>query len=239
MKIFALGDLHLGFGVNKPMSIFGGAWENHSQRIESAWHQKVTSNDLVLIPGDISWATHIKEAKVDLEWLDALPGNKVCIKGNHDYWWAKPQKLNQSYPSIAFLQNTAYLVDKLAICGTRGWLSPWAEGFTKEDERIYRRELIRLGLSLEEAMRQKAQEIWVMLHYPPVYPEETLSPLVQLISTYPVTKVIYGHLHDETSWKQAVTGMHEGISYHLASSDYLGFSPLLLKEYNEKMESEE
>lgn len=228
MKLYAIGDLHLGFQTNKPMDIFGHRWINHSQHIEQHWREKITPEDVVLIPGDLSWAMRLEEAKTDLDWLETLPGKKICIKGNHDYWWDRPKKLNERYKSIVFLQNTAYFIGKRAICGTRGWICPNPVSFSQEDARLYERELMRLELSLKAA--KKAEEIWVMLHYPPTNAQEYTSPLIKLLSDYPVTKVIYGHLHDEASWEQSLIGMYDGISYELVSADYLNFDPLYLGE---------
>lgn len=228
MNIYALGDLHLGFEANKPMEIFGDQWHNHSLSIERNWKKKITAEDYILIPGDLSWAMRLEEAKADLNWLEALPGKKICIKGNHDYWWDRPKKLNNSYQTIVFLQNAAYFINDIAICGTRGWISPNPISFTEEDKRLYERELMRLELSLEAA--KKANEIWVMLHYPPTNAQEITSPLIRLLSNYPVTRVIYGHLHDEISWQQSLIGIHDGINYQLVSADYLKFDPLYLGE---------
>lgn len=228
MKIFALGDLHLGFQMDKPMNVFGDKWKDHSQRIEMNWKKEISEEDWVLIPGDLSWAMRLEEAKADLDWLEALPGKKICIRGNHDYWWDRPKKLNDSYKSIVFLQNTAYFIDRIAICGTRGWTCPNPTLFTEEDARLYERELMRLELSLKAA--KEASEIWVMLHYPPTNAQEYTSPLIELLADYPVTKVIYGHLHDELSWQQSLIGTYNGIAYELVSADYLQFNPLYLGE---------
>ena len=228
MKIFAIGDLHLSFSANKPMNIFGAGWENHYKRIEKNWRKNISYEDVVLIPGDISWAMRFQQAQVDLDWLEALPGRKICIKGNHDYWWDRPKKLNEYYKQIVFLQNTAYRIGEVAICGTRGWISPNTSSFTEEDSRIYERELMRLDLSLKAA--KEAKEIWVMLHYPPTTQQEHTSSLIEKLTGYPVTKVIYGHLHDEISWGQSLRGVYDGITYELVSADYLQFDPLYLGE---------
>lgn len=230
MRIFAIGDLHLSTLAQKPMDVFGDKWRGHMPRIEAAWREKISEEDVILIPGDISWAMRFEEAIPDLDWIETLPGTKICIRGNHDYWWDRPKKLNAYYEKIYFLQNKAYSIGKLVICGTRGWTSPNGVCFTKEDEKIYKREIARLQLSLEEAMKYKAKEIWVMLHYPPTYNKEIASPLIELLERYPVTRVIYGHLHDEYSWSEALQGEHKGINYELVAADYLNFTPLLLEE---------
>ena len=225
MKIYAISDLHFAGGTNnKSMDIFGPKWFNHITVIQENWKAVVTEEDYVLIPGDISWAMRLSEAEEDLDCIEDLPGKKICIRGNHDYWWDRPGKLNDKYKRIYFLQNTAYNIGDISICGTRGWISPNEEKWTLEDERLYQRELQRLKLSLEAA--KGAKEIWVMLHYPPTYHKELVSPLIALLKEYPVTKVIYGHLHDEGSWECALKGEFEKISYILVSADYIDFKPI-------------
>lgn len=230
MKLFAIGDLHLGFSVEKTMELFGEKWINHAEKIEKEWLKVVSKNDVVLIPGDISWAMRLDEAHSDLLFLEKLPGQKVCIRGNHDYWWDRPGKLNKAYMNLYFLQNKAYLIDHLAICGTRGWTTPNPNSFTEEDQRLLERELKRLRLSLEDGMRQGAKEIWVLLHYPPTYNQVLESPIITLLKQYPVTRVIYGHLHDELSWEMNLQGDIENINYKLVSADYLEFKPLYLED---------
>ena len=136
MKVFAIGDLHLGFNADKPMDIFGDRWWNHSIQLDVNWRKYISMEDIILIPGDISWAMRLNEAHLDLQWLNQLPGKKICVKGNHDYWWDRPKKLNTCYENIVFLQNDAYLLGDLAICGTRGWNSP-TPVFTDDDVRLY------------------------------------------------------------------------------------------------------
>lgn len=228
MKIFAIGDLHLSHYTEKSMDIFGTHWQEHVQKIKGNWEVNITEEDIILILGDISWAKRLEEAKLDLNWLQSLPGKKVCIRGNHDYWWGRPKKLNEAYPDMVFLQNTSYNIGDISLCGVRGWICPNESSFTEEDKRLFNRELMRLKLSLESAVKSNAKEIWVMLHYPPTFGEEKQSPLTKILKNYPVTRVIYGHLHDEESWKTAINGMYEGIQYQLASADYLQFNPLLL-----------
>jgi len=229
MKVFAIGDIHLAGDGDKPMDIFGQRWLNHVDSLTQNWVQLIHKEDIVLIPGDISWAMKINQAKKDLERIENLPGQKICVRGNHDYWWDRPGKLNAAYQTTYFLQNKAYILEDIAICGTRGWTCPNDISFTVEDDKIFKRELIRLQLSLEDAMQHQAREIIVMLHYPPVYNRHDLSPIISLLKEYPVTQVVYGHLHDDLSWNEAIQGFCEGITYHLVSADYLNFLPLLIK----------
>lgn len=232
MKIFAIADLHLGFSVQKPMAIFGAHWENHWDKIKAYWESHISEEDTILIPGDISWAMRLHEAQDDLKWLEALPGKKVCIRGNHDYWWDRPTKLNNAYHNITFLQSTAYFIEDLAICGTRGWECHPKEEADEEAERMrmVEREVSRLKLSLDAAKKAGASKIWVMLHYPPTAGNIASSPFTELMKQYPVTRVIYGHLHDEASWQMGLQGEHEGINYQLVSADYLAFRPLMIEE---------
>lgn len=226
MNVFALGDLHLDHGLTKPMDVFGTHWANHMSQIEQHWRATVAVEDIVLIPGDISWAMRLKDAQVDLDWLDALPGQKVCIRGNHDYWWNRPTPLNRAYAHTYFLQNTVYALGHIGICGTRGWSLEEKTASLEENKRMIERECIRLKLSLDAAMKQNLKEIWVMLHYPPQDLVGGKSPFIELIKQYPVTKVIYGHLHDTSSWEKALMGVQDGIMYYLTSADFLGFKPL-------------
>lgn len=229
MKIFAIGDVHLSTEAEKPMDIFGEKWINHMDILIENWVKIIAEDDIVLIPGDISWAMKMDKARADLDILEKLPGKKICIRGNHDYWWDRPGKLNAYYEKLYFLQNKAYNLGELAICGSRGWTCPNSVHFSEDDEKILSRELIRMKLSLDEAVKNNAQEIIVMLHYPPTYNADRLSPFTFLFKKYPITHVVYGHLHDEASWHDTIQGVHQGILYQLVSADYLRFSPVLVK----------
>lgn len=228
MSFFAIGDLHMSSCADKPMDIFGMQWTNHLERIMNNWVSVVKETDYVLIPGDISWAMKPEYAWADLDILEQLPGKKICTRGNHDYWWDRPAKFNDHYHKLYLLQNTAYILQNTAICGSRGWLCPTSPGFNKEDEKILKRELIRLQLSLDDAVKKRADEIIVMLHYPPGTQTHPQSPFTELIEKYPATHVVYGHLHDEISWQDTIQGEHHGIHYQLVSADFLQFSPSIL-----------
>ena len=158
MKIYALGDTHLSFNENidKPMDVFGYGWENHTERLEKAWNEVVGEDDYVLIPGDLSWALKLEEALADIEWIHNLNGKKIISKGNHDLWWSRINYLNTLYDDIVFLQNTSYYIREANVvcCATRGWPYPGAVEYSEHDEKIYRRELIRLRMGLDDARRQ-------------------------------------------------------------------------------------
>lgn len=228
MSLFAIGDLHLSFALNKPMDIFGDQWIDHPERIKRSWIENISEHDTILIPGDISWALKLNDAMIDLEWLNNLPGKKIFIKGNHDYWWQTISKLNTFYKDMYFLQNNYYTYEDYAICGTRGWLCPHDSNFSRQDNKIYLRELNRLELSLKQAVKNGCEKIIVMLHYPPTNEKKEASGFVELFEQYKVEKVIYAHLHGKRYYDLSIQGEHNGIQYYLTSSDYLNFEPLKL-----------
>lgn len=228
MKVFAIGDLHLSGAVDKPMDIFGSAWEHHARRIAHAWRAVVSPEDLVLIPGDFSWAMQLQQARVDLEYLEALPGVKVMIRGNHDYWWNSVSKVRAALPpSVRVIQNDCFSMGELHIAGTRGWVCPGSAGFAPEDQKIYDREVGRLALSLQR-LPVGGRRI-AMLHYPPLNEARAPSGFTALLEQYGVEIVLYGHLHGK-SCRGGFEGTREGITYHLVSADHIGFAPKLILE---------
>jgi uncharacterized protein len=230
MNIYAIGDLHLSFANPKPMDIFGDNWTDHPDKIRQHWEAVVTPDDTVLIPGDISWAMNLEEAKLDLDYIASLPGQKIMIRGNHDYWWSTISKVRKAVdPSIHVLQNDSMQLGDLTIAAARGWDCPGSFRFDEHDRQVYEREVGRLRLSLDHAMKQGATRIWVMLHYPPTNEKHQGSGFLDVLHQYPVEKVIYGHLHGQEGHRAAFTGLHDGIEYHLVACDYLDFAPLKLK----------
>ena len=229
MKIFALADLHLSGSVDKPMDVFGPAWDNHAGRISEAWCDAVGEEDLVLIPGDISWAMRLSEAEGDLKLVGALPGKKLILRGNHDYWWNSLSKVRSILPEGMFaLQNDAFTFGDVTIAGSRGWTCPGSVGFSEEDDRsIYERELIRMGMSLSRAAKDKP--LICMMHYPPFNERRRPSGFTELFEQYGAKHVVYGHLHDKAC-KGAFEGERNGITYTLCSADHLGFAPKLIME---------
>ncbi|MGL4346127.1 MAG: metallophosphoesterase [Cellulosilyticaceae bacterium] len=225
MKVYAIGDLHLATTSEKPMDIFGEHWHDHVSRLEQQWKAVISEEDMVLIAGDISWAMKLEQAMDDLSLIERLPGKKICIRGNHDYWWHKINYMNTLYKDIYFIQNTCYQVGKTAICGGRGWICPNERRFTEEDEKIYLREYQRIKLSLDQAIKQKAQEIILMLHYPPTNEEHEQSLFMELIEKYPIKQVVYGHLHDAIGQAQSLKGKEGKVHFHLVAADYLDFKP--------------
>ncbi len=230
MALYTISDLHLPLGIDKPMDIFGKAWENYVKRLEENWRRLVLPEDTVVLPGDFSWATYLEQAYADFLFLHQLPGKKLLLKGNHDYWWTTRSKLdkfmtNHGFSDIGFLQNDAVLYGETALCGTRGWA--WSVAMDTEDEKIYAREVARLRLSLEAAAKLSPKEIIAFLHYPPVTPETKENQFTALLEEYGVKICVFGHIH-AAGHKSAVTGQIRGVRYLLVSCDYLDFCPVKL-----------
>lgn len=232
MSIYAIGDLHLSFDerISKPMDVFGSRWENHAERLKLNWLKNIKENDTVLICGDISWGLRLDEAMADFEWLDNLPGNKVVTKGNHDLWWGSVAKLNQISEKITFLQNKAFALEdkgmKIAICGSRGWICPGTDGFDSHDEKIYKRELLRLEMSLNDAAGFDADVVIAMLHYPPCNDKFQPSGFTNLLSEYGVKTCVYGHLHGKDAFGKGFQGILNSVEYKLVSLDYIEANPI-------------
>ena len=224
MSLYAIGDLHFSTAVNKPMNIFGDNWENHEKKIIDSWNSKVNKNDTVLIVGDTSWGINMDEATFDLDIIHNLPGKKIYVKGNHDYWWTTVAKLNKLYEDMSFLQNNFYSYNEYAICGTRGWICPNDVKFTQDDEKIYKREAHRLKLSLDAAKKAGFEKIIVITHYPPTNDKLEPSLFTDIYEEYKVEKVIYGHLHGKEAFKMGLEGIREGVEYKLVSCDYVDFN---------------
>lgn len=227
MRIFAIGDLHLSLSADKPMDVFGEAWRDHANRLQAAWRETVQAEDWVLIPGDISWAMQLEAAMPDLLFLAELPGNKLLLRGNHDYWWSSRSKVNAALPAgMHTLQNDSRRIGDVAVCGTRGWNCPGAPGFTEADQAIYARELMRLEMSLQAA--EPDADKLVMLHFPPFNERKQASGFTELIERYGVKTVVYAHLHG-AAHNNAFEGERNGVRYILAAGDYLGFRPAFLQ----------
>lgn len=229
MALYVISDLHLSTDGQKPMSIFGKDWENHDIKIKENWNSEVEENDTVIIGGDISWGMKGDDAKDDLLFIqNELKGKKILLKGNHDYWWSSVTKLNDTY-DMQFLQNTSVKVENRIIVGTRGWLTPSDKNFKKDkDTNIYKRELLRLELSINDGLKNKTatDEMIGVLHFPPTSENENTSGFTQLFEKYNIKKVYYGHLHTKEGFTRSILGEHGGIEYFLTSADYIKFSPL-------------
>lgn len=230
MSIYAIGDLHLSFINNKPMDIFGENWTNHEQKIEENWKKTIKEDDLVILPGDFSWAMKLNETGKDFEFINKLPGMKVLVKGNHDYWWTTLKSMNNficenKYKNINFLINNAYEYQNYSIVGTRGWTF----GNTDNSEKMYKRELIRLENSIQYALNNYGNnnEMICAMHYPPItkqmIEQGQKSEYLELMKKYNIKKCIYGHLHGKAH-NEAIEKTIDGIELKLVSSDYLNFN---------------
>lgn len=235
MALFTISDLHLPLGVDKPMDIFGSAWENYVERLYSNWTENVSENDTVVMPGDFSWAMHLRESKKDFEFINSLPGRKILLKGNHDYWWETKSKLEkfktaEGYESVYFLHNNYFCYEDSAICGTRFWNCPTVSPFTGDDEKIYQRELQRCELSIESAKKDGFSEIFFFMHYPPFGADRKIDEnFWKIMKKHEVSRVCYGHIHGQKG-KFALVGEYDSIKIDLVSCDFLSFLPLKLKD---------
>lgn len=223
MSIYAISDLHLSYNTDKPMDIFG--WKDYENKIKENWNSKVKENDLVILGGDFSWSMDLEDTYKDFEFIHNLPGKKILIKGNHDYWWGTLTKMKKyineiGFNDINFLYNNSYEFEGKLICGTRGWN---CSDLQEEDEKIYNREIQRLRLSLEDAVKKygNEKEIIVCLHYPPLKTNE-ISDFVRVMEKYNVTKCIYGHLHGPAH-KFVIEKSIDNIQYIMTSCDYTNF----------------
>jgi predicted phosphohydrolase len=249
MTIWAIADLHLSFGVpNKSMDVFGPRWERHPERVKTNWEAKVKADDLVLIAGDISWAKRPEEAVPDLKWIDALPGTKVMIRGNHDYWWESLKKLQTIMPpSIHIIQNNAFNWNDVSVAGCRMWdtsefsfdenvqyyeassklvTQPYVEQNLAEAERIFEREFNRLEMSLK-CLNSQARLKVVMTHYPPIGPDLKSSRISKLLTQYGVHICVFGHVHNVKEGTLNF-GIHDGVKYVFTACDYLNCDPILI-----------
>lgn len=225
MSLFAIGDTHLSFGTDKPMNVFRG-WDNYVERLETNWNNLISEDDTVVIMGDISWAMTFKEMLEDFRFINSLKGQKIILKGNHDYWWNTMTKMNafleeNSFDSIKFLFNNAYLCDGISVCGTRGWFYD-AEN-DENTEKIILREAARLRTSIK-AGRELGGEPVVFLHYPPVSKTQICQPIVDVLKEENIKHCYYAHLHSASAYN-SFNGEMDGIKYELLSADYLKFCP--------------
>lgn len=224
MALYAIGDLHLCLGASKPMDVFGGAWIGYMDKLKEGM-SVVTDADTTVILGDLSWALGLEEAVADFAWINEIPGKKIILKGNHDYWWSTASKFNSfcernKFSDIDILNNNHYEYEDVAICGTRGWFFE-EERSGSHDEKVFKRELLRLETSLKSA--GPLPKI-VFLHYPPMYKGYTCHEIIELLNKYNVRRCFYGHLHG-ASHGIALEGLFDGIEYKLVSADRLNFQP--------------
>ena len=235
MSIYVIADLHLSFAQNKPMDIFGNNWQNHEEKIKKNWHEKVKPEDTVVLPGDFSWATYIEDAKLDFKFLNELPGKKILLKGNHDYWWTTLKSMREflkenNFENIDFLYNNSYLVEDKILVGSRGWILQDNE----EAKKMINRENERLKLSIKDAIKNygEEKEIIAFMHYPPLSSKNLLNnehlEFYKTMKENNIKRCYYGHLHGNSHY-DAVEGDVGGIEFYLISGDYLNFN---LKKIN-------
>lgn len=227
MALYAIGDLHLCLGAQKPMDVFGGAWVGYMDKLKQGF-SSVTEEDTTILLGDLSWALGLQEAKKDFAWINQIPGKKIILKGNHDYWWSTAAKFykfcgENGFSDQFILNNNHYEYGDWAICGTRGWFFE-EERSNLQDEKVFKRELIRLETSLRSAGDKNKM---VFLHYPPRYKGYECGEILDLLKQYGVRRCFYGHLHG-ASHGLALEGQWDGIEYKLVSADRLGFNPFLV-----------
>lgn len=231
MALYAISDLHLSFcngeeKTYKPMDIFGENWKSHYKKIEKNWNVKITDEDTVLIAGDVSWGRNLIESENDFAFIESLKGKKIITCGNHDYWWCSTSLLNKKYNNIYFLRNCYTIYEEYAICGARGWICPNDSAFTDHDKKIYKRELNRVKLSLDDAVKNGYKKIILMLHFPPTNDRKENSGFTDIIKEYNVEKVVYGHLHGSNYFNSSLQGDVLNTEYILTSCDYLNFDPI-------------
>ncbi|MBR4099119.1 MAG: metallophosphoesterase [Clostridium sp.] len=223
MALYAIGDTHLSLSTDKPMDVFGGGWSGYVDKLKEGFSQ-IKPEDVVVLCGDLSWGMSLPQAKEDFAFLDRLPGKKLLLKGNHDYWWTTAAKMRSfwaenGFTSFELLHNNCYFYGDIALCGTRGWF--YEEDRDGQNTKIFNRELMRLETSLKAAGER---EKYCFLHYPPLYQGYRCQEIVDLLERYGVKRCFYGHLHGG-SHRLAVSGVQGGVEYHLVSADYLRFQP--------------
>ena len=241
MALYTIADLHLSIGhPEKSMGVFGTKWDHYEEKLKEKWSRVVSQEDTVILPGDISWANALADSVPDFAFLNALPGQKLIGKGNHDFWWSTASKVNSfwkehGFDTLHILYNNAFLIEERIICGTRGWFFDEKSQNTvsKTDfEKLCNREYLRLQHSLEEGARIRALSgkhlpIYVFLHFPPIWGDERCDNLLSLLDTYSVARCFFGHIHGV--YKQPIVREYHGIPMELVASDHLSFCPLLVR----------
>ena len=228
MNLFTISDLHLPLGADKPMDIFGG-WDNYVERIATNWKKLVNKDDTVVIGGDISWAISLRQAKPDFEFINSLPGQKIILKGNHDYWWGTANKINgflaeNKFETIKILHNNCYSDGNIAICGTRGWIY---DGTGERDQKVILREASRLETSIKFAVEAGVTPI-VFLHYPPAFADYVCDEIIDVLQKYEIKQVYYGHIHGKGIYN--IVNEYESIKLKLTSCDGVDFTPVYVSQ---------
>ena len=246
MSLFVIADTHLSLSCEKPMDVFGARWRDYTQRLETEWRAVVKEEDTVVIAGDISWGMTVEEAKADFDFLEALPGQKIIMKGNHDYWWQTMAKLDtfvesNQYKTIRFLHNNAYACDDFIICGSRGWYNDDKNKPMRgaDSEKIVAREVVRIGLSLDaghklrkELMEQdgKDREVLAFLHFPPIFKGYMCDEIIMELYKKQVERCFFGHIHG--SYDAPLKREYADIEFYFIAADYLAFRPYKIEPKN-------
>lgn len=226
MSLFVLADLHLCFSdPSKTMSVFNG-WQDYQERIKKHWLENVNNEDTIVLPGDISWGMSLAEAAPDFHFINDLPGTKIIIKGNHDYWWSTMKKMEdflsaEGCSTIKILHNNHYRYSEYGICGTRGWVNMPGE---TQDDKVLKREVQRLETSIKSALSENLKPI-VFLHYPPIFAANFNYDILEILYRYNISDCYYGHIHGRTAHELCITNTYDGINFHLIAGDYLQFIP--------------
>ena len=244
MALYALGDLHLSFSVDKPMDIFDPVWKDHEKKIEKYWRKKITPEDTIVLTGDHSWGRNVKECEADFAFIESLPGRKILLRGNHDMFWdaKKTERLNREFsPRLFFLQNNFVAYQDYALVGTKGFtfegpfyldgrgnITGWDESREEHAKKLVDREMERLRESFRQAAEAGYRKFIMFLHYPPTNILEETSPFTEIAEEYGVTAVVYSHCHGESRFDDSIRGEFHGIRYMLVSGDYLDFHPALV-----------
>lgn len=227
MSLYVIGDLHLCFSdPTKTMSIFGG-WESYQERIEKNWLDTVKAEDTVVLAGDISWGMNLRQAEPDLRFINELPGRKIILKGNHDYWWVTKKKMEDFFTEAGFdtlniLHNNHYPYENYGICGTRGWVNMPGE---TQDEKVLKREVQRLETSIQSAVSAGLEPL-VFMHYPPIFAANFNYDILEILYRYKIKECYYGHIHGRSAHELCVTNTYDDINFHLIAGDYTQFMPV-------------
>ena len=229
MSLFVIGDLHLSFcDPSKTMSVFPG-WENYQERIEKNWLETVNPEDTVVLAGDITWGMSLEQALPDFQFIQNLPGKKIILKGNHDYWWTTLRKMTDFFSAngldtLSILHNNHFAYEGCGICGTRGWVNMPGE---VQEEKVLRREVQRLETSIKSAV-DAGLEPMVFMHYPPIFASNFNYDILEVLYRYRIKDCYYGHIHGRSAHALCVTNTYDDINFHLIAGDYIQFNPELV-----------
>ncbi len=229
MALYAMGDLHLSLGADKPMDVFGGAWKGYMDKLREGL-SVIGPEDTTVLLGDLSWGLDIEQSAKDFAFINAIPGRKIILKGNHDYWWTTATKFykfceDKGFSNLYILNNNCYEYEDVALCGTRGWFFEEDAAVGSHNDKVFKRELIRLEASLKAAGEK---EKLCFLHYPPRYRGYECPEILNLLRRYGVTACYYGHLHGD-SHKLAIEGLYDGVEFRLCAADFVNFCPIRIK----------